>query len=79
MLLGPGGEIHDARSITGTCILLNGAAVSWQSKRQQTTALSSTEAEYMAITETAKTVSFVFAVSVMAIVYSASVDDKAVV
>ena len=53
-----GGEIHDARSITGTCILLNGAAVSWQSKRQQTTALSSTEAEYMAITETAKTLSF---------------------
>eukprot|EP00961_Rhodomonas_salina_P074487 1000320-Rhodomonas_salina.2 len=33
-------------SVTGYIVLLNGAAVSWQSTRQQVTALSTAEAEY---------------------------------
>ena len=36
------------RSVTGYVVLLNGAAVAWQSKRQLVTALSTAEAEYMA-------------------------------
>ena len=36
------------RSTSGWIFLLNGAAVSWSSKPQQTAALSSTEAEYIA-------------------------------
>jgi len=38
------------RSRTGYVFMLNGAAVSWKSQRQQTVALSTAEAEYMALT-----------------------------
>ena len=43
---------HDRRSTTGYCFIMNSrsAVVSWKSKKQQTVALSSCEAEYMAIT-----------------------------
>ena len=42
------GDCPDTRrSTTGYVSMLGGAAVSWASKRQQTVALSSTEAEYM--------------------------------
>ena len=34
--------------------MMNGGAVSWSSKRQATVALSSTQAEYMALTQTTK-------------------------
>jgi len=44
----------DRRSYTGYVFTLGGAAVSWESKKQRTIALSSTEAEYMALTETTK-------------------------
>lgn len=42
----------DRHSITGYCFSLinNGCAISWKSKRQQTVALSTCEAEYMALT-----------------------------
>eukprot|EP00961_Rhodomonas_salina_P110563 1487648-Rhodomonas_salina.1 len=36
-------------SVTGYVVLLNGAAVLWQSVRQQVTALSTAEAEYYAV------------------------------
>jgi hypothetical protein len=43
-----GNDINDRRSVTGWVFLLYGCAVSWQSRKQRSTALSSVEAEYMA-------------------------------
>ena len=45
------GSTPDRRSTTGYCFMLNpkGAPVSWKSKKQPTVALSSCEAEYMAL------------------------------
>lgn len=44
----------DRKSIGGYTFLLNGAAICWNSKKQSTVALSSTEAEYMALTQAVK-------------------------
>jgi hypothetical protein len=43
-----------AKSTTGYLILWNEKLISWRSKKQLTTSLSSTEAEYIAITEVTK-------------------------
>ena len=48
------GSGEDRRSIGGYTFILNGAAISWHSKKQSTVALSSTEAEYMALTQAVK-------------------------
>jgi hypothetical protein len=52
------GDIGERRSRTGYVLILNGAAVSWKSQRQQTVALSTTEAEYMVLTATTEEAMF---------------------
>ena len=44
-----GGDLETRRSTSGYVFLFGGAAISWCSKRQATVALSSAEAEYMAV------------------------------
>ncbi|QRW09874.1 Retrovirus-related Pol polyprotein from transposon TNT 1-94 [Ceratobasidium sp. AG-Ba] len=44
-----GSNLLDRKSISGNCFLLGGASVSWSSKKQPTVALSTMEAEYMAL------------------------------
>jgi hypothetical protein len=44
----------DRRSYTGSTFILSGAAFSWESRKQRTVALSSTEAEYMALSDASK-------------------------
>ena len=48
------GDLDKRRSTTGYVFTMAGGPVSWRSTLQSTIALSSTEAEYMAITETVK-------------------------
>ena len=48
------GDLDSRRSTTGFVFMLNGGPVSWQSKTQQSVALSTLEAEYMAMSETTK-------------------------
>jgi ribonuclease HI len=45
---------EDRKSVSGYVFMLNGAAVSWKSKKQPIVALSSMEAEYIALTSAIK-------------------------
>ena len=47
-------DVDDRKSVGAYVFLLFGGAISWQAKKQSTVALSSTEAEYMAVTQAAK-------------------------
>ncbi|KAH8418168.1 hypothetical protein KR222_004172 [Zaprionus bogoriensis] len=49
-----GGNVIDRKSFTGYIFFLAGAAFSWESRKQTTVALSSTEAEYMALSAAGK-------------------------
>lgn len=44
----------DRRSYTGYCFIMSGSVISYEAKKQKTVALSSTEAEYMAMSESCK-------------------------
>ncbi len=48
------GDSHNHQSISGYVFKITGAAVAWSSKKQSSTALSSTEGEYMALTHATK-------------------------
>ena len=48
------GAGEDRKSVSGYIFLLAGAAICWQSRKQSTVALSSTEAEYIALVQAAK-------------------------
>uniref|UniRef100_A0AAV1U9F8 CCHC-type domain-containing protein n=1 Tax=Peronospora matthiolae TaxID=2874970 RepID=A0AAV1U9F8_9STRA len=45
------GDVEARRSTSGYAFVMNNGCISWRSKKQSTVALSSTEAEYMALTE----------------------------
>ncbi|XP_071057613.1 uncharacterized protein [Onthophagus taurus] len=49
-----GSPIDDRRSYTGYLFKMANAAISWETKKLRTVALSSTETEYMSLTEAAK-------------------------
>jgi hypothetical protein len=48
------GDITDRKSTTGYCTFMNNNLISWSTKKQSTVALSSCEAEYMAISDVVK-------------------------
>lgn len=52
-------NISDRKSFTGYVFMSNGGAVSWEARKQNCVALSSTEAEYIAISEASKEAVFI--------------------
>ncbi len=48
------GDLNDRKSTSGFTFLMNGDAVSWQSKKQTCVALSTTVAEYIALSAVAQ-------------------------
>ena len=49
-----GNMAEDRHAISGYAFLIHGGAISWSAKQQEIIALSTTKAEYIAITHTAK-------------------------
>jgi len=54
-----GGDKTDRKSTTGYCVYMNNNLITWDTKKQQTVALSTAEAELMAIVEAVKEVKWV--------------------
>jgi len=52
------GDLDNRRSTTGYIFMIGGVPVSWKSKRQQTVALSTAEAEYMALSDASREVTW---------------------
>ena len=48
------GDVSDRKSMSGYCFIMNGAAVAWSSKKQSCIALSTAEAEYVALSHAAQ-------------------------
>ena len=49
-----GGDTIERKSVTGYFFFLGGGPISWKTRKQSTVALSSTEAEYLSATDSAK-------------------------
>lgn len=47
-------DVIDRKSYTGFCFVMSGSAISWQSRKQKSVSLSSTEAEYTALSEASR-------------------------
>jgi len=56
-----GGDVADRKSTTGFVVSVYGCVISWQSKKQATVALSTAEAEYMAISAVVQEVTWLHA------------------
>lgn len=52
-------DVVDRKSYTGFVIMLGNDTVNWESRKQRCVALSSTEAEYIAISDVCKDISFI--------------------
>ncbi|GBO12995.1 Retrovirus-related Pol polyprotein from transposon TNT 1-94 [Araneus ventricosus] len=49
-----GNSQEDRKSYSGYCFMLSNSVISWESRKQKTVALSSTESEYMALSDSCK-------------------------
>lgn len=54
-----GGDTTDRKSFTGWVFIAAGGAIAWESKKQNIIALSSTEAEYVALSSAAKQTTYI--------------------
>jgi hypothetical protein len=54
-----GGDKDGRKSVSGSIVMVSGVPISWKSKGQNTVSLSSTEAEYIALSETVREAKFI--------------------
>ncbi len=54
MLTAWAGDVNDRKSTSGYLFLISGGAVTWKSKKQSCVALSTAEAEYVALSSAAQ-------------------------